>query len=290
VQDLSLVRPLRSDPRAYRTKEEEAAWKERDPIPTFAARLVADGVATQAEVDAVKAKVEKEIATATDFALNSPLPPVDELELYVYAPSPWTSADVAHEKELREKVRSGAPGLKKTRYWEALRDAMREELQRDPRVFLMGEDSGATAGLRGRATSQGVRWSACATHPTPRPPSAARDRRGDVRDATRGRDYVCGLHPLARGSGRQPGREERYMFGGKTTVPMVHPHRGWGGARIAAHHSQSLESLWTHFPGIYVVKPSTPYDAKGLLKAANRGDNPVMFIEHKCTYGIKGWS
>jgi len=63
---------------------------------------------------------------------------------------------------------------------------------------------------------------------------------------------------------------------------------GGAGRAIAAHHSQSLESLWTHFPGIYVVMPATPYDAKGLLKAAIRDDNPVMFIEHKMLYKEKG--
>jgi pyruvate/2-oxoglutarate/acetoin dehydrogenase E1 component len=63
---------------------------------------------------------------------------------------------------------------------------------------------------------------------------------------------------------------------------------GGAGRAIAAHHSQSLESLWTHFPGIYVVMPATPYDVKGLLKAAIRDDNPVMFIEHKMLYKTKG--
>jgi pyruvate/2-oxoglutarate/acetoin dehydrogenase E1 component len=69
---------------------------------------------------------------------------------------------------------------------------------------------------------------------------------------------------------------------------MVLRTEGGAGRSIAAHHSQSLEALWTHFPGIYVVMPSTPYDAKGLLKAAIRDDNPVMFIEHKMLYGIEG--
>jgi pyruvate/2-oxoglutarate/acetoin dehydrogenase E1 component len=70
---------------------------------------------------------------------------------------------------------------------------------------------------------------------------------------------------------------------------MVIRTEGGAGRSIAAHHSQSLESLWTHFPGIYVVMPSTPYDAKGLLKAAIRDDNPVMFIEHKMLYGLEGY-
>ncbi|MCI0518868.1 MAG: thiamine pyrophosphate-dependent enzyme [Chloroflexi bacterium] len=94
--------------------------------------------------------------------------------------------------------------------------------------------------------------------------------------------------PLAMGQITNQGAKNRYMFGGKTTVPMVIRTEGSAGRAIAAHHSQSLESLWTHFPGIYVVMPATPYDAKGLLKAAIRDDNPVMFIEHKMLYKEKG--
>jgi pyruvate/2-oxoglutarate/acetoin dehydrogenase E1 component len=78
------------------------------------------------------------------------------------------------------------------------------------------------------------------------------------------------------------------MFGGKTSVPMVIRTEGGAGRALAAHHSQSLESIWTHFPGLYVVMPSTPFDAKGLLKASIRDDNPVMFIEHKMLYNTKG--
>jgi pyruvate/2-oxoglutarate/acetoin dehydrogenase E1 component len=69
---------------------------------------------------------------------------------------------------------------------------------------------------------------------------------------------------------------------------MVIRTEGGAGRAIAAHHSQSLEVLWTHFPGIYVVMPSTPYDVKGLLKACIRDNNPVMFIEHKMLYKNKG--
>ena len=94
--------------------------------------------------------------------------------------------------------------------------------------------------------------------------------------------------PLAMDQIANQGAKNRYMFGGKTIVPMVIRTEGGAGRSIAAHHSQSLEALWTHFPGIYVVMPSTPFDAKGLLKAAIRDDNPVMFIEHKMLYGLEG--
>ena len=282
----------RSDPRAYRTKEEEAAWKERDPIPNFAAKLVAEGVATQEEINAVEAKVQGEIKIATDFALGSPMPPADELELNVYAPSSWTDADVAYEKTLREKVRSGGPGTKKMRYWEAVRDAMREELQRDPQVFLMGEDIGLYGGAYGATRGLFEEFGGERVRDTP------------ISEATIGGSAVgaamCGMRPvaeimyvdftpLAMDQIANQGAKNRYMFGGKTKVPMVIRTEGGAGRGIAAHHSQSLEALWTHFPGIYVAMPATPYDAKGLLKAAIRDDNPVMFIEHKMLYGTDGF-
>jgi pyruvate dehydrogenase E1 component beta subunit len=84
------------------------------------------------------------------------------------------------------------------------------------------------------------------------------------------------------------GAYNRYMFGGKAKVPMVLRTEGGVGRCIAAHHSESLEAWLMHPPGLYVVMPSTPYDAKGLLKSAIRNDDPVIFIEHKLLYMEKG--
>ncbi|MCR4399167.1 MAG: alpha-ketoacid dehydrogenase subunit beta, partial [Firmicutes bacterium] len=80
----------------------------------------------------------------------------------------------------------------------------------------------------------------------------------------------------------------RYMFGGASKVPLVIRTQGGAGRSAAAQHSQSLEAWYVHIPGLVVIMPSTPYDAKGLLKSAIRDDNPVMFIEHKMLYGVKG--
>ncbi len=84
------------------------------------------------------------------------------------------------------------------------------------------------------------------------------------------------------------GAFNRYMFGGHAKVPMVMRTEGGVGRCIAAHHSKSLEPWLVNVPGLYVVMPSTPYDALGLLKASIRSDNPVVFIEHKATYGQLG--
>ena len=78
------------------------------------------------------------------------------------------------------------------------------------------------------------------------------------------------------------------MTGGMVKVPLVIRTQGGGGKSAGLHHSQSLEALYTHIPGLMVVMPSTPYDAKGLLKSSIREDNPVIFIEHKGLYGQSG--
>jgi pyruvate/2-oxoglutarate/acetoin dehydrogenase E1 component len=81
----------------------------------------------------------------------------------------------------------------------------------------------------------------------------------------------------------------RYMSGGKAKIPLVIRTQEGGGRGNAAQHSQSLEALFLHIPGLKIVMPSTPYDARGLLKTAIRDDNPVMFIEHKLLYATKGF-
>ncbi len=162
---------------------------------------------------------------------------------------------------------------------------------RDPSVFVMGEDVGLYGGAYG--ATRGLfeefgEWRVLDT-----PISEATIGGAAVGAAMAGMRPVAEIMyvdftPLAMDQIANQGAKNRYMFGGKTTVPMVIRTEGGAGRAIAAHHSQSLEALWTHFPGIYVVMPSTPYDAKGLLKAAIRDDNPVMFIEHKMLYKEKG--
>jgi pyruvate/2-oxoglutarate/acetoin dehydrogenase E1 component len=80
----------------------------------------------------------------------------------------------------------------------------------------------------------------------------------------------------------------RYMFGGQPQIPLVVRMPGGGGAQRGAQHSQMLESLYAHIPGLKVVMPATPYDAKGMLKSAVRDPNPVLFIEHELLYNVKG--
>jgi len=170
-------------------------------------------------------------------------------------------------------------------------EAMREEMLRDPRVYIMGEDVGLYGGAYGATRGLFDEFGPERVKDTPI--SEALIGGAAVGAAMTGLRPVAEIMyvdftPLAMDQIANQGAKNRYMFGGKTKVPMVIRTEGGAGRSIAAHHSQSLEALWNHFPGIYVVMPATPYDAKGLLKAAIRNDNPVMFIEHKMLYRTQG--
>jgi pyruvate/2-oxoglutarate/acetoin dehydrogenase E1 component/TPP-dependent pyruvate/acetoin dehydrogenase alpha subunit len=280
----------RSDPCVYRTREEEQEWKKRDPITVLESRLKADGIATQEEIIEVEKRAAAAIKVATDFALSSPWPSPSELYEDVYAPSKTTAVDVENEKRLRQRVRAGS-NVRQIPYWQAINEALREEMRRDPRVLVMGEDIGLYGGAYG--VTRGLIEEFGAERVRDTPISEAAIGGAAVGAAMAGMRPVAEIMyvdftPLAMDQIANQGAKNRYMFGGKTIVPMVIRTEGGAGRSIAAHHSQSLEALWAHFPGIYVVMPATPYDAKGLLKAAIRDDNPVMFIEHKMLYKVKG--
>jgi 2-oxoisovalerate dehydrogenase E1 component len=282
----------RSDPRKYRTKEEEVAWRARDPLITFPALLVNSGVASEGELDAMEVEVESAVAKAVSFAMESPMPDESELERYVFAPFDWEAKDIVRERRLRQQCRSGGAGTHKIRYREALQEALREEMKRNANVFLLGEDIGLYGGAYG--VTRGLFDEFGPERVRDTPISEATIAGVAVGAAMSGMRPVVEIMyvdftPLAMDQIANQGAKNRYMFGGKTTVPMVVRTQGGTGRCIAAHHSQSLEALWIHFPGIYVVMPSTPYDAKGLLKTAIRDDNPVMFIEHKSLYGMEGF-
>ncbi len=279
-----------SDPRAYRTKVEEAEWKQRDPIRVMKENLEAVGLLREPEFDQIDAAVQVKLDRAMAYSDASPEPDPKELETDVFAPSKFTAADIKAERALRRRVRND-PKLRTISYSQALVEAMREEMLRDERVFVMGEDVGLYGGAYGATRDLWQEFGEWRVIDTPI--SEATIGGAAVGAAMAGMRPVAEIMyvdftPLAMDQIANQGAKNRYMFGGKTSVPMVIRTEGGAGRAIAAHHSQSLESLWTHFPGIYVVMPATPYDAKGLLKAAIRDDNPVMFIEHKMLYKEKG--
>ena len=176
-------------------------------------------------------------------------------------------------------------------YRDAIIEALAEEMRRDPRVFVMGEDVAiyggaysATKGLYEEFGEERVRDT---------PISEAAIAGAAVGAAMAGMRPVAEIMyfdfmTIAMDQFVNQGGKNRYMFGGKTIVPMVLRTEGGAGRSIAAQHSQSLEAWFCHAPGILVVAPSTPYDAKGMLKTCIRDDNPVLFIEHKMLYGVKG--
>jgi len=279
-----------SDPRAYRTKEEEAFWKDRDPIQVLSEQMMKVKYLDQHEFDKLEESVRNKLDTAMDYSEDSSPADPQELATDVFAPSKFTEDDYQKDAALRQAIREGKVE-REIAYSQALVEAMREEMQRDPNVFIMGEDVGLYGGAYG--ATRGLMEEFGEQRVLDTPISEATIGGAAVGAAMAGMRPVAEIMyvdftPLAMDQIANQGAKNRYMFGGKTSVPMVLRTEGGAGRAIAAHHSQSLESLWTHFPGIYVVMPSTPYDAKGLLKAAIRDDNPVMFIEHKMLYKEKG--
>ena len=279
-----------SDPRAYRTREEEASWKERDPIKVLSEYMDTLNMLSDDEYGELEQLAKTKLDLAMAFSEASPEPDIKELETDVYAPSKFTPEDARAEQALRERLKADT-SVREISYAQAIQEALREEMQRDDRVFIMGEDVGLYGGAYG--ATRGLLEEFGENRVIDTPISEATIGGAAVGAAMTGMRPVAEIMyvdftPLAMDQIANQGAKNRYMFGGKTTVPMVIRTEGGAGRAIAAHHSQSLESLWTHFPGIYVVMPATPYDAKGLLKAAIRDDNPIMFIEHKMLYKETG--
>ena len=182
--------------------------------------------------------------------------------------------------------------MRELTYRDALREALREEMLRDKTVFLLGEDIGRYWGGAFRVTK------------------GLAEEFGDerVRDTPISESAIIGVAVGAAITGMRPVAEIMfgdlsalamdqicnqaakicYMFGGQTKVALVVRTPFGAGVNIASHHSQSLEAWFMHTPGLLVAAPSTSYDAKGLLKTAIRGNNPVMFFEHKLLYPIEG--
>ena len=189
---------------------------------------------------------------------------------------------------------------RKISYQQAINEALAQEMRRDPTVFIMGEDVAGGAGAPGENDAWGgvLGVTKGLYHQFPgRVLDTPLSELGYVGAAVGA--ATCGVRPVCElmfvdfagcclDQILNQAAKFRYMFGGKASTPLVIRTMVGAGLRAAAQHSQMLTSLWTHIPGLKVVCPSSPYDAKGLLIQAIRDNDPVIFCEHKLLYSLQG--
>jgi len=176
---------------------------------------------------------------------------------------------------------------KELTYLDAIREALAEEMRRDPKVFVLGEDVGAYGGAFG--ATQGLHEEFGELRVVDTPISESAIIGVSIGAALRGyrpvaemqfADFIsCGFDQIVNQAATL-----RYRYGGRASVPIVVRAPSGGGVSGGLYHSQNPEAWFVHRPGLKVVAPSTAYDAKGLLKAAIRDDNPVIYFEHKFLY------
>ncbi|HEY53038.1 MAG TPA: alpha-ketoacid dehydrogenase subunit beta [Caldilineae bacterium] len=181
--------------------------------------------------------------------------------------------------------------MRELSYAEALREALRQAMTADPNVFMIGEDIGVYGGAFG--VSAGLIDEFGSERIIDTPISEAAITGACIGAALTGMRPVGEIQfmdfiTLSMEQLVLQAAKIRFMFGGKAKVPFVLRTPAGSGTGAAAQHSQSLENWFVHVPGLKVVMPSTPYDAKGLLRAAIYDDNPVIFVEHKLLYKTKG--
>ncbi|MBM4448811.1 MAG: alpha-ketoacid dehydrogenase subunit beta [Chloroflexi bacterium] len=174
--------------------------------------------------------------------------------------------------------------MREINFRQAIGEALDEEMARDPTTFIIGEDVGKMGGLMGEIGGLYLKYGTDRVRDTPLSEAA-------ILGAAIGA-AITGLRPIARmrfadflgvawDEIMNQMTKMKYMFGGKIKMPLTMDALCGAGRRSAAQHSQSIEGMMMHIPGLKIVLPSNAYDAKGLLKTAIRDDNPVIFFEHK---------
>jgi pyruvate/2-oxoglutarate/acetoin dehydrogenase E1 component len=278
-------------------KELAEEWQtQRDPVMLFRRRLVEQGALSAAEDAEVRERVEARVDRAVAFARCSPdVSPTDGLDEVYATQGPAAAAQVGQlalqaAAQVRQLALQAPP--KTTRYVDAIRDALAEELSRDPKVFVFGEAIGgdqqgifkATAGLQ-------EEFGPVRVMETPLSEAAIA---GSAVGAA-----IFGMRPIAEimfnnllalvgdELHNQAGKFH-YLSGGSVTVPAVIRTASWMRVTSGPHHCGLLDAWLMNTPGIKVVSPATPADAKGLLKAAIRDDDPVVFLEHSALYKTEG--
>jgi 2-oxoisovalerate dehydrogenase E1 component len=259
---------MRTNLPVSRSEEEVREWMERDPLQRLEAQM---GDADRDALDETRQAVEHEIEEAIEASRREGVLPPERLSELVYAPARGSLP----EPEQGERV---------LRFNKAINEAMMQEMEADESVLLIGEDVAQMGGVFSASEGLWERFGAGRVRNTP-------IAEGGFTGAAVGAamtglrpivelqifDFVtCAMDPIVNQAAKL-----RFMTGGQTQIPMVVRGPVGGGVRLAAQHSQSMESWFTNTPGLKVVAPASPYDAKGLLISAIRDDNPVIFLEPK---------
>ena len=257
-----------------RDPELVAEWEPKDPIPRFENMLRELGHLDEESLTTIKQQVEDEVSEAIRLASEDEVASPDDLFPSVYAPH-------ANYSEPPN------PGVRKIDFITAIREAITHELENDPSTFIMGEDIGKVGGLFRATEGLFERFGSERVRDTPLTENGFVG--AGIGAALTGSRPIVELQfsdftQVAMDQIVNQAAKLRFMMGGEPTMPLTIRTVSGGGVRLAAQHSQSLEAFFAHIPGLVVVMPSNPYDAKGLLGASIRDDNPTIFLEQKLLF------
>ncbi|MQY59293.1 MAG: pyruvate dehydrogenase [Clostridia bacterium] len=279
----------RKEDETYRTMKELEAWQEIDPVRTFSHKLIKEGVISEKDLAHLEKGSRQRNEDMALKAMDSPSPDPKNMYFGLFSntnsnevPPQFRNAPILKKPEFLQRD----PDMEIT-YREAINEALFEEMRRDKRVLLWGEDIAdyggafnATRGLmeimgRERIFNTAISESAIIG--------------AGVGAALRGMRPVVEIMYIdfilqAMDQLANQAAKWKYMSGGQPTIPLTIRTTIGGGKGYAGQHAQSLEATLAHFPGLKIVLPSDAYDAKGMLKAAIRDDNPVIVIEHQNLY------
>jgi len=288
----------------YRTREEVERWKSRCPLATLKQRMLAENPAAAAGLEAVDREVAALVEAAHLFAERSEYPTPDTAAQHVYAVGPAARAGESGNRDSRPRAAhyppepglapapaAGAAPARELTFIKATLEALTEEMAKNPRIFVMGEGIGPRGGNFATTTGLYAQYG----------PQRLRDtpicERGFVGLACGA--AMSGARPVvdfmfadfildAAGEIVNQIAKMQYMSSGRLKMPVLLRGCIGIGHSAATHHSGSYYSMYAQFPGLRVVAPSSPRDAKGLLKTALTCDDPVLFLEHRELLALKG--